>query len=531
MTNHYDELSVSPDRAQAEELRQRLHARMAGNSSDDPHGRSDLHPDTATRDRTQGVAPIKEISVSATPTTDDRIYPRRLAAVAAVIVVVAGVAGIVINSRNSDPVSTPTPPSATTTPVSETSDVPTSLPTGEAAQAMDDTLYKDDFARIQVSATGNYVALRRCRTSAVATCGTGWAYIAGVSGSVETHAGLLGEAGALDLQVLNDRYFVASQSAPDSQAPSAAWLIDATSGEATTLSWSDQPTTLNSPEQKLLLCQDSYNTQCAVTQVWDPDHEETYTDEISSGGSTVTSTYVVTGASVAVPTGAGLPKVVDTGAGTIQPLFMPDNVVATGLNIAQHGTDRIWVGTDPEGAEGLALGYSDDGGATWSEVALPEQLRGNESVQIAADGDRVAAVESWGGEAVYVSNDAGQHWTTATAPTPEGNGAHLYVLADGRLVLMWSLDTYPIQLLVSIRSGWADLETVADSFPDPTSNAGYQRFSVNRAGIAIMPSFIYPSCGGSWPCPGYDEDQSSVLGTSAFSTDLVTWSTTEALNE
>ena len=305
------------------------------------------------------------------------------------------------------------------------------------------------------------------------------------------------------------------------------------------LSWSDEPTTLNSPEQALLLCQESYYAQCGLTKEWDADHEEEFTDEISSGGTTVTSTYVVTGAFIDVPTGAGLPKVVDARDGTIRPLAMPDNVVAAGLNVAQHGTGRIWVGTDPDGDDGLTLAYSDDGGATWSEVALPEQLRattaelaaGNGWLQIAADGDRVAAAESWGGDAVYVSNDAGQNWTTTASPKPEEvNGAHLYVLADGRLVLMWSIDPYPSQLLVSTGSDWAELEKVDDHFSDPTSLSGFKRFSVNRAGIATMPSFIYP-CEGSWPCPGYDEDQGSVLDTIDFSTDLTNWSTIEAFND
>ena len=49
MTDHYDEMRVSPDPSQAEELRQRLHARMASVSRDDHHGRSDLHLDTARR--------------------------------------------------------------------------------------------------------------------------------------------------------------------------------------------------------------------------------------------------------------------------------------------------------------------------------------------------------------------------------------------------------------------------------------------------------------------------------------------------
>ena len=95
---------------------------------------------------------------------------------------------------------------------------------------------------------------------------------------------------------------------------------------------------------------------------------------------------------------------------------MPDDVGGR-LSVAQHGTGRIWVGTDPDG-DGLGLAYSDDGGATWSDVALPGQLRlRTEDAEIAADGDRVAVTSGWvPTAAVYVSDDAGRSWTTATPP-------------------------------------------------------------------------------------------------------------------
>jgi photosystem II stability/assembly factor-like uncharacterized protein len=157
-------------------------------------------------------------------------------------------------------------------------------------------------------------------------------------------------------------------------------------------------------------------------------------------------------------------------------LAVPNDVVVRG-SVAQHGTGRIWVETDPAG-DGLGLAYTDDGGATWRKVALPERLRfaTEDGVEIAADGDRVA-VTSGGlanGEAVYVSDDAGQSWTTATHPeVGEGNRVDLYVLADGRLVLQWYLDGFPQVLLASTGSDWAELDKVGGLLgPNPPCSGG-----------------------------------------------------------
>lgn len=420
----------------------------------------------------------------------------------------------------------------------EASGVLASPSADDVAKATDGDLYKDDF---EVSAAGNYVSLR-CTMRAVgtpSTCGTGWAYVSGAADGGEVHGGLLGgDASDLDLHLLDDRYFVVSESSPDAQAPSTAWLIDAVSGTAGALSWRDEPTTLNSPEQALLLCQEEYPLHCATAR--GPAVEKRIVDQVESGGTVATVTYVQD-VHHAVPTEGGLPKVVDARDGTIRPLAMPDDVVA-GLPVTQHGTGRIWVGTDPDG-DGLGLAYSDDGGATWTDVALPEQLRATSEelatgpsdklLEIAAHGDRVAVAFAWERgtqrDNLYVSDDAGQSWTTAPS-APAGNGAHLYVLADGRLVLMWSLDPYPSQVLVSTGSQWAELEKVDRDFSESTLLSGFERFSVNRAGIALIPSFIYP-CEGSSPCPGYSDDVGVVLDTIDFSTDLTNWSTIEILDD
>ncbi len=407
----------------------------------------------------------------------------------------------------------------------EASGLLTSPSADDAAQATDNDLYRDGDVGMQISSVGNSVSLRRCRDSESATCGTGWAYVTEVAGGGEVHGGLLGEASPvnLQLQLLDERYFVASESAPDAQAPSRAWLIDAVSGQAGVLGWRDEPTTLNSPAQMLLLCEESYNsfaTHCAVVR--GPD--------AADGGWQF------------LPTEGGLPRVVDARDGTIRPLAVPDDVVA-GLPVAQHGTGRIWIGTDPDG-DRLGLAYSDDGGASWNEVALPQQISatseelatsllpyGDDLLEIAADGDRVAVARSWGGDnnTVYVSDDAGTSWTTA-ASEPGGNGVHLYVLADGRLVVMGSIDTRPNDLFASTGSDWAELDNVDFQFADPESLSD-KRFSVNGAGVAMIHSFMYP-CDGAYPCPGYtmDEAERATLDTIDVSTDLRNWSTIQIPN-
>ena len=467
MTNELDLACVhqthEPDPAFVAALEQRLDAILAGAAHfDDPSGGNGMTIDlTAER-----LARL------------DRHWRRWVVSAAAVVGAAAVIAGIVVVTSGG-PSKTASPTSLTFAEAIEASGVLTSPSADEVAQATDDDLHE---TQTQVSAAGNYVSLRRCRLEpdyAVSTCSfTGWAYVMGVVDDVEVHGGLLGEAGEvdLDLQVLDDRYFVASESSSDAQALSRAWLIDAVSGKAGALSWSDEPTTLNSPAQALLLCQE----KCA-------------------------------------PTDPGSPKVVDARDGTIRPLAMPDNV--PGLTVAQHGTGRIWVGTDPDG-DGLGLAHSDDGGATWTEVALPEQLRfsSEDGYGVAADGDRVAVTSGWvpNGGTVYVSDNAGQSWTVATLqsePDAEANLARLFLLADGRLVLRWSSDGSPVQLLVSTGSDWAELENVDRHVLAPETQWGSKRVSVNRAGIALIRSF----------------DANGVLEKIEFSTDLTNWSTIKGL--
>ena len=114
-----------------------------------------------------------------------------------------------------------------------------------------------------------------------------------------------------------------------------------------------------------------------------------------------------------LPTEGGLPKVVDARDGTIRPLAMPDNVVA-GLPVAQHGTGRIWVGTDPDG-DGLGLAYSDDGGATWNEVALPEQAARHQ--RGVGDEPRPMETISWRSQRTVTASQWPRSWGGETTPS------------------------------------------------------------------------------------------------------------------
>jgi hypothetical protein len=335
-------------------------------------------------------------------------------------VVVTSLLGVVIvlSSRDAPP-QAPVAPAPTTIGAPtfaraiEASGVLTSPSAEDIAQATQD-LYRA--APTEMSETGNKVSLWTCRPELSATCGNRVVYLTQTADGVDVHRGVLGDANPalLLLHQLDGRYVVAWESAPDAQAPSQAWLIDAVSGTAGALSWRDEPTTLDSPAQMVLL----------------------------SG----------------LPTTSALPKVVDARDGTIRPLAMPDDVVA-GYAITYGDLDRIWVETDPAGG-GFGLASSGDGGATWNDVALPQPLRSqSEDVKVAADDGRVAVTS---GSVVYVSDDGGRTWKTATTPSDrEGsNNSRLHVLADGRLVLMRAIDNHPKQLLVSTGSDWTELEQV-----------------------------------------------------------------------
>ena len=282
------------------------------------------------------------------------------------------------------------------------------------------------------------------------------------------------------------------------------------SGGRGELTWRDEPTTLSSPEQALVIS-DGFQS------VARNDHRTVF-DELF------------------------LPRVVNARDGTIRPLAVPANA-SVNLPVTQHGDGRIWIGTTPDGhdlgvedrdAIQLAgFAYSDDGGATWSEVTIPAQLLANEhdeqlatthhssGVSTAADGDRIAVTSAWSyndPRYVYVSSDAGQSWSTLTIENPStNNGAHLYVLADKRLLLVKSDDPYATQLLVSSGSDWTKLEEDPQATQPATND---NNFSVNRDGVVFMyfPDEMFDdgTIGGMADAPSNRHQ---------FSTDLINWQT------
>ena len=359
--------------------------------------------------------------------------------------------------------------------------------------------YPPNSGPVQVSAADNFVELRTCRPSPYighlpSTCGTDWAYLTGSVDGGEVRRGLLGTADRPEIYMLDDRFFVAINISR--QAPTA-WLIDSVSGGSGELTWRDEPTTVSSRAQALVIFDDP-PTGSAVNTMWAEEPFETF-----------------------------LPQVVDARDGTIRPLAVPDDASAN-LPVTQNGQDRIWVGTVPSGhalddeeldvVQVLGLAFSDDGGTTWTEVTLPAQLFAAErreakdswGASIAADGDSIAVTTAWSyadDRYVYISSDAGRSWSTVTIANPSmNNGAFLYVLADKRLLLVKSDDPYAAHLFVSTDSDWTELDEDLQA-SRATRN---KDFTVNRAGTFYTHET--------------DANTGHPSGT-AFSTDLANWRT------
>ncbi len=126
----------------------------------------------------------------------------------------------------------------------------------EIEQAEDVGTYRPGTGPTEVTGARTYVSLRTCEVVSEPCGGTrGWAYVVGSAAGSVVHAGLLGIADQLVLAALDDRFLVASSASPSQDPPAApaAWLIDSVSGQAGALTWSDRPTTLQSPEQALVL--------------------------------------------------------------------------------------------------------------------------------------------------------------------------------------------------------------------------------------------------------------------------------------
>ena len=132
-----------------------------------------------------------------------------------------------------------------------------------------------------------------------------------MTGSVDgpgVHYGLLGIADDLVLSALDDRFFVASSASLSQDPPSApaAWLIDSVTGQRGPLTWEDQPTTLDSAEQVVVLFPSP--------------------NPIPFGPPTSGERF--------------LPRVVDRRDWTIRPLTVPDDATAAA------GDPPAWLGPD-----------------------------------------------------------------------------------------------------------------------------------------------------------------------------------------
>jgi len=371
----------------------------------------------------------------------------------------------------------------------------------EVAAASNAGVYEPGNGPTQVTASRSWVSLRRCEIEGPdedRPCDgpDGWAYTTGSADSPGVHyglleSGLLGTADDLVLSALDDRLFVASAASLSQDPPSAplAWLIDSVTGQRGPLTWQDEPTTLNAPGQVLVL--------------------ESYFD------------------------GSGkrfLPRVVDRRDWTVRPLSVPEDATAA-LVIHQPGSGRIWIGTAPEGGH-VGLAYTDDGGASWTDVELPSSLRptraelvasedpaADDLLVVAATGDHVAVTDAWGGATeVLVSADAGETWNTVVLDPADGNGRKLYVLSDDRLMVVLSVDNHTIGILVSSSaSDWSQLEV--------SDHSGFQSgfLAQTDSAVRVYQKGLVVHYDRS-PC-----DDEGLRPPVQFSTDLTDWWTIPGL--
>jgi len=351
----------------------------------------------------------------------------------------------------------------------------------EVDLASDETVYRPGYGPTEVTRARTHVSLRTCNWVSEPCSGPrNWSYVAGSADDPDAHTGLLGSADDLALSAVDDRLFVASELlAPNSQEVPVAWLIDSVTGQRSVLTWQDDPTTLDSPNKTLVLF---------------PVNSQPY---------------------FRTPPRGFLPRVVDNSEGTIRLLNVPGHAsTAVQIHQAQSGSGRIWIGTArDDGYAGLA--YTDDGGTSWTDVELPEQLRPTseelsqgpyyEGLTVAATGDHVAVAVALCASVcpdnrLFTSADAGTTWVGDEPPPDSGNFRELFVLGD-RLVYAMSFDSYLAVLLVSgPTSDWSALhivEGVAD-------RSGRADFGIGQSGIASL----------------YGFSQGDPL---TFSTDLTDW--------
>jgi hypothetical protein len=382
------------------------------------------------------------------------VLVRLTVAAVAAAVLVAVLAVVISRDTATAPVNTPTPINL----AHRTFDPGETSPLQQPSQA-EVTLaqsYGEGGGQVEVTAKRHYVELRCSLPGASLICpgSRDWAYDSGTVGKADYHYGMLGNATEVTLSALDDRYLVASTSG---SSPSA-WLIDSVTGRRGVLTWNDQPAILNAPQQWLVLF-----------------HRPNTFDA----------------------TRGFLPRVVDTRDWTVRPLAVPADATAA-LEISQPGFGPIWVGTAPNGGM-VGLAYSDDGGASWTHVQLPQsslRITSEQLLTVAPGGDAllvvaaaqhsVAVANAWGGEApilrdVFVSADDGAHWTPVPVnPAVDENGTTLFALPNGRLVVEMTTDPYLQRLLVSRSSSdWSQLS------PGYTYS-GRANLDISQRGVAML---------------------------------------------
>ena len=166
-------------------------------------------------------------------------------------------------------------------------------------------------------------ALLMCRVHSSSTCGTGWAYVTGGADGAHMHGGLLRGAAYPILRLLAGRYFVVSEGMLQGQPPSKQVLAD---------------------RRGIGSCRRAHLARRADDA------------ELTRTGAT------------ARRAGRGRrSRRHDPAVGQARRL------TGFGVETAGHRPD---LGGDRSSAgDGLGLAFSDDGGATWNDAALPKEVR------------------------------------------------------------------------------------------------------------------------------------------------------------
>lgn len=155
--------------------------------------------------------------------------------------------------------------------------------------------------------------------------------------------------------------------------------------------------------------------------------------------------------------------VIDLTDWTIAPLRMPDVRVRDLQPFTQPQAERLWLVTQDH-----RLLSSDDGGATWVDIAPPPQVDGA-APQIAASEDMVAVSVSVSvlgpeGSGLWVSDDLGRTWRMLDV-----GGAEVQIaipLKDGNLIIGAGRHTY-----LTTSTDWSGVRRI-DKWPENITATG-----------------------------------------------------------